>query len=141
MTTCGRFGVGFVLALTLAMVWRASAEEPRSKTQPLSIIDVHFHPAPTWDLYALVKLFDELGVAAAGNGARDSDALALKFSQQNPGRFIPFGGNEPIRQVISREGERAWTLQSAAVTDYLVQLETAVREKRYKGIGELVANS
>lgn len=141
MTTFGRFGVGFVLAFALSMGWLASAEESSSKKQALSIIDVHFHPAPMWDLYALVKLFDELGVAAAGNGARDSDALALKFSQQNPGRFIPFGGNEPIRQLINREGERAWTLQSATVTDYLAQLETAVREKRYKGIGELVANS
>src|SRR6185295_13989438 len=118
-----------------------SADESSSKKQILPIIDVHFHPAPTWDIYALAKLFDELGVSAAGNGARDSDALALRFSQQTPGRFIPFGGNEPIRQFTNREGERAWTLQSAAVTDYLAQLETALREKRYKGIGELVANS
>ena len=136
MTACRRLNVGFVLACVLSIAGLGSADEPSSKQQALPIIDVHFHPAPTWDLHALVKLFDELGVAAAGNGARDSDALALKFSQQNPSRFIPFGGNEPIRQLISREGERAWTLQSAAATDYLAQLETAVRDKRYQGIGE-----
>jgi predicted TIM-barrel fold metal-dependent hydrolase len=134
-------GVGSVVVFVLSIAAFGSADEPSSKKQALPIIDVHFHPAPTWDIYALAKLFDELGVSAAGNGARDSDALALKFSQQNPGRFIPFGGNEPIRQFTTREGERAWTLQSAAVTDYLAQLETALREKRYKGIGELVANS
>ena len=141
MTAFRRLDVGFVLACVLSIAGLGSADEPSSKQQALPIIDVHFHPAPTWDLHALVKLFDELGVAAAGNGARDSDALALKFSQQNPSRFIPFGGNEPIRQLISREGERAWTLQSAAATDYLAQLEAAVRDKRYQGIGELVANS
>jgi predicted TIM-barrel fold metal-dependent hydrolase len=136
-----RFGVGGVLTFVLSIAGFGSADEPGQKRDVLPIIDVHFHPAPTWDLYALARLFDELGVAAAGNGARDSDALALKFSQQHPGRFIPFGGNEPIRQFTNREGERAWTLQSSAVADYLAQLETAVREKRYKGIGELVANS
>ncbi len=141
MTAFRWFGVGFVFASVLSIAGLGWADEPSPKKQVLPIIDVHFHPAPTWDVYALAKLFDELGVAAAGNGARDSDALALKFSQQNPSRFIPFGGNEPIRQFTNREGERAWTLQSAAVVDYLAQLETAVREKRYKGIGELVANS
>jgi predicted TIM-barrel fold metal-dependent hydrolase len=141
MTAFPWFGVGVGCALVLSIVGFGSADEPSAKRHALGIIDVHFHPAPTWDLYALAKLFDELGVAAAGNGARDSDALALKFSQQHPGRFIPFGGNEPIRQFTNREGERAWTLQSAAVVEYLAQLETAVREGRYKGIGELVANS
>jgi predicted TIM-barrel fold metal-dependent hydrolase len=141
MTACRRFGVGVVLTAVLSIARFGSADEPGQKRDSLPIIDVHFHPAATWDLYALAKLFDELGVAAAGNGARDSDALALTFSQQHPGRFVPFGGNEPIRQFTNREGERAWTLQSPAVTDYLAQLETAVREKRYKGIGELVANS
>lgn len=141
MTASRGFGIGFVFAFVLSIVGVGSGDEPSPKKEVLPIIDVHFHPAPTWDIYALAKLFDELGVAAAGNGARDSDALAVKFSQQNPSRFIPFGGNEPIRQFTTREGERAWTLQSAAVVDYLAQLETAVREKRYKGIGELVANS
>ncbi|HEY3065855.1 MAG TPA: amidohydrolase family protein [Methylomirabilota bacterium] len=105
------------------------------------IIDLHFHPDQAWDVHALVKLFDELGVAAAGNGARGSDAVALKFAEQYPGRFIPYGGNEPIRGFIGREGERAYTLQTAAVGEYLGQLETAVQAKQFKGIGELVINS
>src|SRR5689334_3449616 len=129
------------LAFVLSSTPLAGAQGPKAPENPLPIVDVHFHPAPTWDTYALTKLFDELGVAAAGNGARESDALAAQFARQQPSRFIPFVGNEPIRQLTSREGERAWTLQSAAVVDYLAQLETAVREKRYKGIGELVANS
>jgi len=109
--------------------------------QTVPIIDLHFHADQAWDVHGLVKLFDELGVAAAGNGARGSDSLALKFAQQYPGRFIPYGGNEPIRGFISREGERAYTLQSPAVVEYLGQLETALREKQFKGIGELVINS
>jgi len=109
--------------------------------QTVPIIDLHFHADQAWDIHALVKLFDELGVAAAGNGARGSDDLALKFAQQYPGRFIPYGGNEPIRGFISREGERAYTLQSRAVVEYLGQLETALRDKQFKGIGELVINS
>jgi len=109
--------------------------------QTVPIIDLHFHADQAWDIHALVKLFDELGVAAAGNGARGSDDLALKLAQQYPGRFIPYGGNEPIRGFISREGERAYTLQTPAVVEYLGQLETALRNKQFKGIGELVINS
>jgi len=109
--------------------------------QTVPIIDLHFHADQAWDVHALVTLFDELGVAAAGNGARGSDGLALKFAQQYPGRFIPYGGNEPIRGFISREGERAYTLQTPAVVEYLGQLETALRDKQFKGIGELVINS
>jgi predicted TIM-barrel fold metal-dependent hydrolase len=109
--------------------------------QTVPIIDLHFHADQAWDIHAVVKLFDELGVAAAGNGARGSDGLALTFAQQYPGRFIPYGGNEPIRGFISREGERAYTLQSPVVVEYLGQLETALRDKQFKGIGELVINS
>src|SRR3989442_3184946 len=47
--------------------------------QTVPIIDLHFHADQAWDVHALVKLFDELGVAAAGNGARGSDGMALKF--------------------------------------------------------------
>lgn len=129
------------LAFVLSSTSFVAAQGPTAQEKPLPIVDIHFHPAPTWDMQALTKLFDELGVTAGGNGARESDALAARFAQQHPSRFIPFVGNEPIRQFTSREGERAWTLQSAAVVDYLAQLETALREKRYKGIGELVANS
>lgn len=142
MTMCRPLGlVSSALAFVLSSTPLAVAQGPTVQKNPLRIVDVHFHPAPMWDTYALTKLFDELGVAAAGNGARESDALAAKFAQQQPNRFIPFVGNEPIRQFTSREGERAWTLQSSAVVDYLAQLETALREKRYRGIGELVVNS
>jgi predicted TIM-barrel fold metal-dependent hydrolase len=109
--------------------------------QTMPIIDMHFHADQVWDVQALVKLFDELGVAAAGNGARGADGLALQFAQQYPGRFIPYGGNEPIRGFISREGERAYSLESPAVVEYLGQLEAALRDKQFKGIGELVVNS
>lgn len=113
----------------------------RASAQTIPIIDLHFHADQVWDLQALVKLFDELGVAAAGNGARGSDDLALKFAEQYPGRFIPFGGNEPIRGFISRGGERAYTLQDPAVVEYLGRLEAALRNGQFKGIGELVVNS
>ena len=117
------------------------ASEMRVSAQTIPIIDVHFHAAQAWDVQALVKLFDELGVAAAGNGARGADSIVLKFAEQYPGRFIPFGGNEPIRVFINREGERAYTLQSPAVVEYLRQLDAALRSRQFKGIGELVVNS
>ena len=56
MTTFRRLEVGFVLACVLSIAGLGSADEPRSKQHALPIIDVHFHPAPTWDLHALVKL-------------------------------------------------------------------------------------
>lgn len=62
--------------------------------QTMPIIDLHFHADQVWDVQAVVKLFDELGVAAASNGARGADSIALKFAEQYPGRFIPFGGKE-----------------------------------------------
>jgi len=129
-----------LLSLVFALLLSTTRFDSVS-AQTVPIIDLHFHADQAWDIHALVKLFDELGVAAAGNGARGSDGLALKVAQQYPGRFIPYGGNEPIRGFISREGERAYTLQSRAVVEYLGQLETALRDKQFKGIGELVINS
>jgi predicted TIM-barrel fold metal-dependent hydrolase len=129
-----------LLSLVFALLLSTTRFDSVS-AQTVPIIDLHFHADQAWDIHALVKLFDELGVAAAGNGARGSDDLALKFAQQYPGRFIPYGGNEPIRGFISREGERAYTLQNPAVGEYLGQLETALRDKQFKGIGELVINS
>ena len=135
MTRFRRLALLSLAVVLSSLSWVAAYENtPR-------IVDVHFHPAPMWDVYALTRLFDELGVVAAGNGARESDALATTFAQQHPDRFVPFAGNEPIRQFISREGERAWTLHSAAVVEYLAHLEAALREKRYRAIGELVVNS
>jgi predicted TIM-barrel fold metal-dependent hydrolase len=128
----------FTLVIALAL---ATLRVDGVSAQQLPIVDLHFHPDSAWDAFALVKLFDELGVAAAGNGARGSDGLALRFAEQHPGRFIPYGGNEPIRGFIAMEGERAYTLQSAAVVEYLGQLDAALRDKRFKGIGELVVNS
>jgi predicted TIM-barrel fold metal-dependent hydrolase len=113
----------------------------RVSAQTIPIIDMHFHADQVWDVQALVKLFDELGVAAAGNGARGSDGLILKFAQQYPGRFVPYGGNEPIRGFISRERDWAYSLGSPAVVEYLGQLESALRDKQFKGIGELVVDS
>jgi predicted TIM-barrel fold metal-dependent hydrolase len=129
-----------LLSLSVALLL-SSPRFGSVSAQTVPIIDLHFHADQAWDVHALVKLFDELGVAAAGNGARGSDEMALKLAQQYPGRFIPYGGNEPIRGFISREGERAYTLQAAAVVEYLGQLETALRDKQFKGIGELVINS
>ena len=104
------------------------------------IIDMHFHPHPAWDLPALVKLFDELGVAKAGNGAReqgsDTDKVALDFVQQNPDRFFAFGFGG-IRGILIKEGEPAWKLESDSVREALVRLESDLRAGRIKGIGEL----
>ncbi len=129
------------IVLLVVAVLLSSAGFGGVSAQIIPIIDLHFHADQAWDVQALVKLFDELGVAAAGNGARGSDGLALKFAQQFPGRFIPYGGNEPIRGFISRDGERAYTLENPAVVEYLDQLDTALRDKQFKGIGELVVNS
>ena len=126
------------LGVTLLLL---SSRLGNARAETVPIIDLHFHADQAWDVHALVKLFDEVGVAAAGNGARGSDGLALKFAQQYPGRFIPYGGNEPVRGFISRESERAYTLQAPGVVEYLGQLDTALRDKQFKGIGELVINS
>ena len=129
-------------AVTMVLLGLLLLQTPMMvSAQTMPIIDMHFHADQVWDVQALVKLFDELGVATAGNGARGPDSLALKFAQQYPGRFIPYGGKGPIEGYISREGERAYSLESPAVVEYLEQLEAALRDKQFQGIGELVVNS
>jgi len=47
----------------------------------LPIIDLHFHAEEDWDLQALVKVMDKVGVAKAGNGAKGPDSLILSFAE------------------------------------------------------------
>ncbi len=108
------------------------------------IIDMHFHPDPAWDAATFVKLFDELGVAKAGNGAReqgpDTDKVALDFVQQNPDRFFAFG-TAGIRGILVKEGEAAWKLESDSIRAALARLGSDLRAGRLKGIGEIHANT
>ncbi len=110
----------------------------------LPIINMHFHPDPAWDLPVFVKLFDELGVTKAGNGARDqgpdTDNVALNFARQYPDRIFAFG-NGGIRGVIIKEGERAWKLESEAIREALARLEAGLRAGKFKGIGEIHPNT
>ena len=110
----------------------------------LPIIDTHFHPDPAWDVPTLVKLFDELRVAKAGNGARerglDTDKVALDFAHQNPDRIFVFGF-AGIRGILTKEGEPAWKFESDSVREALVRLESDLRAGKLKGIGELHPNT
>jgi hypothetical protein len=87
-----------------------------------------------------VQLFDELGVARAGNGTGSSDSITLDYAQRYSGRIIAFAGGLSLRQFFG-EGERSWNLQNPAVLEYLDQLETALRAGQFEAIGELYPNN
>lgn len=106
----------------------------------LPIIDLHFHPVG-WDVPGLVKLFDELGVARAGNGTANSDSSTLFLARQHANWFLPFAGQGTIGTFVRSQSERALNLESPAVLEYLDQLEADLRAGHFKGIGELLANS
>lgn len=132
----------FTLVLFLSSdssLMRAGGASALSAESP-PIIDLHFHAIPDWDLQALVKVMDDGGVVMAGNGGR-SDSVALSFAEKFPGRFIPFVGQRPIHDLIQKEGEQVWKLESKAVLEYLDQLEAGVRAGQFKGIGELFVNN
>lgn len=138
-------GVISALMLLIPMALPSNAyAQGSTHAATLPIIDMHFHPDPAWDLPAFVKLFDELGVTKAGNGARergpDTDKVALDFAQQHPDRIFVFGFGG-IRGIIIREGERAWKLESESTRDALVRLESDLRAGKFKGIGEVHPNT
>lgn len=126
---------GAVLSLLVCLLFFTPSP---ANAQRLPIIDLHFHFVNGWDIDAVVKEMDALGVAKAGNGARGApDALALEWARRYPDRFIPFAGKQASIAFILSEGERAWTLQAPAVVAYLRQLEAALKAGQFKGIGEI----
>jgi hypothetical protein len=123
------------------------AATPRESPPPVSgpaatvpIIDLHFH-ADRWDIPGLVTLFDELGVARAGNGTGGSDSTTRGYTEQYPDRFFSFAGQGPIGGLALGQSERTANLESQALLDYLAQLEADLQAGRFKGIGELYANN
>ena len=106
--------------------------------QSLPIIDLHFHFNGEFDIDAMAKEMNALGVSKAGNAARFApDALALDWARRYPDRFIPFAGKEAIRDFIRADGEQAWTLRNPTVNTYLKQLEAGLSKGHFKGIGEI----
>ena len=127
--------LSLLLCLLFLSLGTAAAQLP-------PIIDLHLHFTEDWDIDALVKEMDALGVAKAGNGARGApDALALDWARMYPDRFIPFAGKQAIRKSILIDGERAWTLKSPAVLAYLLELEAGLKAGKFKGIGEINNNA
>ncbi len=124
--------LSLLLCLLFLSLGTAAAQLP-------PIIDLHLHFTEDWDIDALVKEMDALGVAKAGNGA--PDALALDWARMYPDRFIPFAGKQAIRKSILIDGERAWTLKSPAVLAYLRELEAGLKAGKFKGIGEINNNA
>jgi hypothetical protein len=106
----------------------------------LPIIDLHFHPDPGWDAY-LPGLFDDLGVALAGNGGAAPDARILELAQRHPGRLVAFAGGQHVRQLINQHGSSAWQLQNPETEAYLQELEAALQAGQFHGIGEIHVNN
>lgn len=132
-----------VLLILFSIAFGAAAQGLTAASK-LPIIDMHFHPDPAWDALVFVKLLDELGVAKAGNGAReqgpDTDKVALDFVQQNPDRFFAFGF-AGIRGILVEEQEPAWKLETDSIRNALARLESDLRAGKLKGIGEIHANT
>jgi predicted TIM-barrel fold metal-dependent hydrolase len=106
----------------------------------LPIIDLHFHPDPGWGA-SLPDLFDRLGVRAAGNGPSGSSSVAIAEAARHPGRIIPFGGGNEVRQLVLRHGASAWNATHPDVERFLAEIEDHLREGRLKGIGEIHVNN
>jgi hypothetical protein len=107
----------------------------------LPIIDLHFHPDAAWG-DGLVRLFDQLGVRAGGNGAANgSDATALAEAQRHPGRILAFIGGEPVRQLIMRYGSRVWNLEVDEARAYVADVEAKLKGGHFRGIGEIHVNN
>lgn len=109
--------------------------------QTPSIIDLHFHPASAWNIDAVVSMFDQLGVAKAGNGPWGPDEVASSFMQRRPERFVAFAGQGTLHQLIVSHGERAWKLDEPDTRAYLELLDTELAGGLFKGIGEIFANN
>ncbi len=127
------------LIVLLSFLFGPGAAALAQPTPP--IIDLHFHADLGWDKAALVRLFDQLGVARAGGGPAGPDTLGLSFASTHPDRFIPFGGQGSLVRLMWREGTAIWNLQSSSITDYLRLLETLLRLGQLKGIGEIFVNN
>lgn len=123
-------------ALLLLLVSFASASSVAAQSLPM--IDFHFHFNGVFDIDAVVKEMNALGVSKAGNTALAApDALALDWARRYPDRFIPMAGKEAVREFIRSDGERAWTLQLPDVLAYTQQLEAALKAGQFKAIGEI----
>lgn len=129
--------VGLIVSLSFLL---ASGTVVLAQPTP-PIIDLHFHAQPGWNIPALVRLFDQLGVAKAGSGAGGPDTFWLSFASTYPDRFIPFGAQWHHLVLILREGADIWNLQSPRIADYLRLLEIDLRSGRIKGIGEIFVNN
>lgn len=106
--------------------------------QSLPIIDFHFHFNETFDIEAVVKEMNALGVSKAGNTALSApDTVALEWVRRYPDRFIPMAGKEAVREFIRSNGEQAWTLRVPGVLAYIQQLGAALKAGQFKGIGEI----
>jgi hypothetical protein len=117
--------------------WAAQADD-------LPIVDLHLHLDPSWDLDDMLTVLDDLGVAQAGQSPRGPDSVAVDFAARSAGRFIPFGGDTALNNLVCRERggyeQDAWELRVDAVRDYLDQLEDGLRAGLFRGIGELQLN-
>ena len=117
----------------------ATVEPSPLAAAELPIIDLHFHPEAGWgDLEAI---FDQTGVAAAGNGAGDDDAVALTLAERYPGRVLAFGGGSELRRLILAHGQAAWTLANDETRQYLAGLEAQAAADAFDGIGEVHVNN
>jgi hypothetical protein len=131
-------------ASTATMVPQTATPEPTPQptfvpAAALPIIDLHFHPEPGWG--DLQRLFDQLGVKAAGSGPSGPDSVGVAVAERYPGLILPFAGGHHIRDLVLRHGQRAWNLQSDEVDRYLTQLEAGLRDGSFQGIGEIHVNN
>jgi hypothetical protein len=106
----------------------------------LPLIDLHFHPDSAWGS-GLAALFDRLGIRLAGNGGSAPDEALLAEAQRSDGRLIVFAGGSQVRQLVSRYGQSAWSVNAPEVERFLAELAEKLRGGAFRGIGELHVNN
>jgi hypothetical protein len=104
------------------------------------MVDAHFHADLSWDIDALLRLMDGLGVKIAGNGGQ-SNAAGLRFVERNGARFFAFAALDSVHARNLAEGARSWNLESTATLGALDALERGLAAGCFDGIGEVLVNT
>jgi predicted TIM-barrel fold metal-dependent hydrolase len=106
----------------------------------LPIVDAHFHADLSWDIDALLRLMDNLGVAMAGSGGQ-SNLAGLRFVERDGARFFALAATDRIHALNLAEGGRSWRLESEATLREVERLERGLEAGCFDGIGEVLVNT
>ncbi len=114
------------------------------KAMQLPISDAHFHAMGKFmKPYELLKMMDTYKIKwAGGAGNFMPDATEVKFQKVMGQRFKTFGGQRESVRCYANHGAAPFEDPNhPCAIEMLTQIETGLKDGRFKGIGELHVNS